>query len=224
MVDPGTTLVPLAIASLKRQYPRILVQVDIDDSETLVRRLSNGELDIVAARLTESHGEGDLSFETLAAESHCVVARARHPLARKRGLTLRDLVDQPWVLPPRGRSLLRDRLDSVFEHEGLKAPQDVVETASLPVITSLLQSSDSMAALQEGTVRPHLDAGLLAVLPIAIGVRMAPFGIVTRREHRLSPGAEAMLQSLRAAAKTIYASPSRNPALAAKRQRGRRPA
>ena len=109
----------------------------------------------------------------------------------------------------------------MFLQGGLRPPQNVVETASLPVITSLLQTSDSMAALQERTVRPHLNAGLLTVLPIAIGVKMEAFGIAMRRDRRLSPGAEAMLQSLRVAARTIYVGARRIPP-AAQRQRGRR--
>jgi DNA-binding transcriptional LysR family regulator len=46
--------------------------------------------------------------------------------------------------------------------------------------------------------------GLLSVLIDDLGVTMSPFGIVTRRKHRLSPGAQALLDAIRAAARTLY--------------------
>jgi hypothetical protein len=38
---------------------------------------------------------------------------------------------------------------------------------------------------------------LLKVLPFDLGVSMDSFGIVTRKRHQLSPGADAMLQAAR---------------------------
>jgi DNA-binding transcriptional LysR family regulator len=52
-------------------------------------------------------------------------------------------------------------------------------------------------------VQPYLAAGLLKVLPFDLGVSMDSFGIVTRKRHQLSPGADAMLRAARMAA-SIY--------------------
>ena len=204
VVNPGMNLIPMAVASLKRRQPGVLVRIEIDNSDALVRRLLKGELDIVVARLLGSHATSDLSFEPLAVETHGVIARAAHPLAKKRRLNLRDLADQPWILPPAG-SLLRDRLDSMFVLRGLGALRNVVETASIQVIIGLLQNTDMISALQVGTVDPYCKANLLAVLPLTLGVLMEPFGIVTRRGHPMSPGTEALLASLREAAAQMYA-------------------
>jgi hypothetical protein len=45
---------------------------------------------------------------------------------------------------------------------------------------------------------------LLKALPFDLGVSMDSFGIVTRKRHQLSPGADAMLIALRDAAASIY--------------------
>jgi DNA-binding transcriptional LysR family regulator len=204
VVNPGTSLVPTAVSLLKRRHPRILVGIEIDNSPTLVGRLLKGELDIVVARVLGSHGADELNFEALAGETHRVIAGAGHPLSGKRRLDLRDLVDQPWILPPSG-SILRNRIDSMFIHRGLGLPRNLVETASLPVITSLLQTTDMVSALQEEIVSPYCSAGLLTILPLTLGIQMEPFGIITRRDHRMSPSAEAMLQALHDAAARTYA-------------------
>jgi DNA-binding transcriptional LysR family regulator len=203
VVNPATNLVPTAVALLKQQHPRVLVGIEIDNSAALATRLLTGELDIVVARIPSFAGADALRFEALAGETHRVFARAEHPLAGRRRLDLSDLVDQAWVLPPSG-SLLRNRVDSMFVHRGLGLPLDVVETASIPVITSLLQTTDMVSPLQEETVASYVKSGLLVVLPLTLGVQMEPFGIVTRREHKMSPSAQALLESLHLAAARIY--------------------
>jgi DNA-binding transcriptional LysR family regulator len=206
VVNPATCLVPAAISLLKQRHPRILVRVELNNSATLVGRLLKGELDIVIARVHGSDGASELNFEALAGETHRVLARAAHPLARKRRLDLSDLVDEPWILPPTG-SLLRNRVDTLFVHRGLGLPRNVVETASIPVITSLLQCTDMISALQAETVDPYCKSGVLAVLPLALDIQMEPFGIVTRRHHQLSPSAEALLAAVHETAARMYGKP-----------------
>jgi DNA-binding transcriptional LysR family regulator len=204
VVSAGTSLVPKAIVLLKQSYPGILVSVDIDNSDVLVRRLLDGDLDIIVARLSGSDGAPELDFEPLAGEVHSVIARAGHPLVRQARLDMGDLVDRPWILPPAG-SFLRNRIDSMFVQRGLGLPRNVVETSSIPVILSLLQNTDMISALQDESLEPYRMAGLLGVLPLKFGVRMEPFGIAVRRGYRLSPAGEAMLRCLRDAAAGMYA-------------------
>ena len=63
--------------------------------------------------------------------------------------------------------------------------------------THLLTGSDMLVALPRELVQPYLQSGLLAVLPFELGLRMDLYGIITRRGHQLSPGAAAMLATLR---------------------------
>ena len=88
-------------------------------------------------------------------------------------------------------------LTALFLSAGLDQPQQTVETLSLPVVTSLLSQSDMVSAMPDELVKPYLAAGLLEVLPFDLGLRMDVYGIVTRRGHQLSPGAELMLACLR---------------------------
>jgi len=57
--------------------------------------------------------------------------------------------------------------------------------------------SDMVAPMPVELVQPYLDSGLLAVLPVDLNLRMDVYGIITRRQHQLSPAAEAMLDTLR---------------------------
>ena len=137
-VTSATSLVPLAVAELKARSPRLAISIEMDFSEVLVRQLFAGKLDIVVARIYHPEGLAELNFEAFGEEPHAMYARADHPLTCKKGLALNDLVGQTWVLPPRG-NVLRDRLTLLFLKAHLDLPKQVVETASLPVIISLLK-------------------------------------------------------------------------------------
>lgn len=196
VLTPSTTLLPAAITQLKASQPRVHVAVSVDTSKILIQQLQNGELDLVIGRVLDSESAAQLSFEPLTDEPHCLVVRAGHPLAGRDDLSLAALASQSWILPP-GGSILRDRLTAQFLSAGLGQPQQTVETLSLPVITSLLGQSDMVSALPVELVKPYLATGLLEVLPFDLGLRMDVYGIVTRRGHQLSPGAELMLVCLR---------------------------
>jgi len=100
---------------------------------------------------------------------------------------------------------------------GLEMPKQLVETSSLPVITSLLEISDMVAPLPTDVVRRYCDSGALVILPIRLDVQLGPAGIVTRRDQKLSPGALTMLNVLR----EVAAQPA-VPAVVAKQVRSRR--
>jgi DNA-binding transcriptional LysR family regulator len=196
VLTPSATLLPAAVVELKARQPRVHVAITVDTSKVLTQLLQNGELDLMIGRVLDSESAAQLSFEPLIDEPHSLIVRAGHPLAGRSDLSLQELARQNWILPP-GGSILRDRLTALFLTAGLDQPQQAVETLSLPVITSMLMQSDMVVALPEELVKTFLDAGLLTVLPLDLGLRMDAYGIVTRRGHQLPPGAELMLTCLR---------------------------
>ena len=205
VTNPGTHLIPSVIAAIKQSHPRILISVEMDFSRPLVARLLEGQLDFVVGRILDAEGADELNFEPLCDEPHSIIARAAHPFARKQGLTIEDLLELGWILQG-ARSLARGHFDSMLLERGLAHPKNVVETSALPVTMALLQITDMIAVLPEQAVGPYCDVGLLTILPISLFVKMGAFGIITRREHPLSPGAEVVLKFLRETAATLYPS------------------
>jgi DNA-binding transcriptional LysR family regulator len=203
VMSPGTDLLPNALALLEQRHPQMVVRVEMDTSRPLVAKLLEGRLDIVIGRILDPDNSHGLAFEALAEEPHSLIARAGHPLSRRRRLGVEDLVDFTWVLPPH-ESILRERLNAMFLQRGLRLPARVVETSSVPMITNLLRRSDMLVALPEDVVRPYCDAGMLRVLPIELNVRMDAFGIITRRGYALSPDAQEALRALQEASQVVY--------------------
>jgi DNA-binding transcriptional LysR family regulator len=204
VLGAATDLLPRALALLAARHPDVAVSVAMDTSREMVARLLAGQLDIVVGRILDAELAPQLVYEPLADEPHGLFAGPRHALGRRRRLRLEDLAAQPWVLPPVG-SVLRDRVDALFLQQGLPAPDAVVETTSLPLITSLLRDNGMVVALPETVMRPACEAGMLRRLPVDLNLRMEGFGLVTRRGHPMSAHALAALAALRASARAVYA-------------------
>jgi len=210
IVNPGTTLVPEAIRRMKQRYPGVLISVELDPSRQLVERLLQGHLDLVVGRVLDPTLADELVYEPLAAEEpHSIIASAKHPLAARKGLQLEDLIEQPWILPPPG-SLVRERLIALYAQRGWSLPANIVEAVALPVITPLLQQSEMVVALPEEVVLPYCDAGILSVLVRNLPLGVGAFGLITRRNRPLSPGAQLMLNTLREVAGHVYPAESRS--------------
>ena len=215
VISAGTSLVPLAITRMKERHADIVINVDVDHNKQLVQRLLHGALDIVVGGVLDSEDPDAIVYEPLAGdEPHAIVAGAQHPLARQKDLTLDALIEQPWILPPAG-SLLRDKLAAKLLERGLPLPTNIIETASLPLITTVLQQSNMVTALPEEAVRSACKAGLLAMLVSNLPLGVGAFGLITRRNHKLSQAAQLMLSTLRELAGQVY--PSRVVALPASR-------
>jgi DNA-binding transcriptional LysR family regulator len=203
VTTPTANLVPAAIALLKQQHPGLLVSVELDHSRPLLEKLLQGKLDVLVARILTADSAGNFQFEPLCDEQHAVLVGAQHPLAEKSGARLQDLLDYPWILPPAG-SVLRERLAGLFLQRSLPLPANIIQTQSLQVITQLLQTTDAVAVLQQEAVRPLCESGFLGVLIKDLGLQIGCFGIITRRDHKLSPGGRALLECLRLAAARLY--------------------
>ena len=204
VLSPGTHLVPTAVVRMKQQYPGILATIEMGPSKELVRKLLQGDLDMVVGRVIDCPRADDLVYEPLATdEPHAVIASAQHPLAAHKDLQLEDLIEQPWVLPPAG-SLVRDKLNDMFIQQGLSRPANIIETDCLPAITGLLRQGNMVVALPEEAVHSCCKAGLLTVLLRNLPLNVGAFGLITRRDHKLSPGAQVMLSALREAAGQMW--------------------
>jgi DNA-binding transcriptional LysR family regulator len=204
VLSPGTNLVPKAIVRMKQRYPGILACVEIGPSRELVRKLLQGDLDMVVGRVLDCTRSDELVYEPLAAdEPHVVIASAQHPLAGRKELQLEHLIEQPWILPPAG-SLVRDKLTDMFVQHGMSRPTNIIETDCLPMITSLLQQSNMVVALPEEAVQSCCKAGILTVLVRNLPLSVGAFGLITRRHHKLSSGAQVMLRTLREEAGQLW--------------------
>jgi len=203
IVGPAVMLLPQAVAIVAREHPDLRVQLAVDSSDVLIERLAQSKLDIVIGRLFETHDKTNLVYERLSDEPVCGMVRLHHPLLTEPDLTLRQLEQAVWIVPPVG-SVLRHRFELMFQEAGLGIPARLVETSSLLFMTKMLDQSDFIAVVPTDVAKYYASFGMVAILPIELSCTMDAFGIITRKDWILSPAANAVLSALKTAAADAY--------------------
>lgn len=203
IMTPAMGLLPRAISRIKLDAPLLRIGVQMETSKVLLDLLQRGSLDFMIGRILEEASASGLLYEELTTEPACAVARVGHPLLAETDLTLADLATQAWILPPPG-SLLRHRWELMFRRAALEPPANAVDTTALLLITALLQQTDSLHIMPVDVARYYASLNVLSILPIELPCSMDAFGIITRQNHLLSPGAALLLKEVRAAAREMY--------------------
>lgn len=203
IMTPAMALLPQAIARVKEQAPMLRIGAHVDQSNILLDKLQHGMLDFMIGRILEKENSAGLIYEELIEEPACAVVRCGHPLLDKPELTLEDIHDKSWILPPHG-SILRHRFDMMFRRAGLDTPVNVVDTTALLLITALLQKTDSLHVMPLEVAQYYASLKVLSILPIELPCKMDAFGIIRQQDHLLSPGADLLLKAVRATAHEMY--------------------
>jgi DNA-binding transcriptional LysR family regulator len=206
VTSPGLSVLPAAISLVKREQPHLQISVHIETSDVLLERLGHGELDMVIGRVLERFDSSLLRFERLCDEPVSVIARRDHPLLTVQDLTLPQLEQARWVVPPVG-SVLRQPFDQMFRQAGLDGPQVLVESASLLFITKMLQESDFIAVVARDIAQYYAKHGMVAIVPVNIPCEMEPYGLILRKDRLLSAAASKVLDALRKTASATYGVP-----------------
>lgn len=196
LVSAAVTLLPRAIADVRKARPNLAVKVIEGTNDVLMPLLRAGELDFVIGRLPGFSGGAGIAEETLCADHAQIVVRAGHPLTRRRGLMLADLLDEPWILP-RQETSMRRQIDEAFRVQGLPPPANSVESVSILTNRSLVLLADYLVVWPVELARFEAAQGLVAALDVPLPTTHRPIGLSTRAGARLSPAAETLIAALR---------------------------
>lgn len=186
---------PVSLARTVMANPAVRARVVGGYDDVLLRALRRGELDFVVAELPLRELSQDLAIERLTADELGPCCRADHPLARQNEPEPCQLLEFPWILPPRNTRSHR-RLQALFVALDLPLPQIVVETESMAFILNMLRESDALSFLGSTTMQwsEGQDIAMLKV-PRISAVREA--GLISRKDGWLSPAATAIIAELR---------------------------
>jgi DNA-binding transcriptional LysR family regulator len=198
LLAASASILPDAIAMLKKQRPAVAISVVVGTYDILMPSLLVGDLDMVLGRLPEEGRSRALVYEEFYAEPICVVARRGHPLARKRRLSLRELANEPWLLPL-PETALRRQIERAFVEAGAPLPRNVIESVSILTNRALLRKSDCIGVMPYHVALDDVELGLLAILPVKLKSIETPVGAILRAPGTLPPAAAALLDCLRLA-------------------------
>jgi DNA-binding transcriptional LysR family regulator len=202
LLAASASILPDAIALLKKQRPAVAISVVVGTYDVLMPSLLVGDLDMVLGRLPEEGRSRALVYEEFYAEPICIVARRGHPLARKRRLRLRELANEPWLLPL-PETALRRQVERAFVEAGAPVPRNLIESVSILTNRALLRKSDCIGVMPYHVALDDVEQGLLTILPVKLKSIETPVGAILRAPGKLPPAASALLDCLRLAGREV---------------------
>lgn len=193
------TLVAPAIRALRERHPRVRIYALVNTSEVLLEALRRGEITVAVTPRPPDDDLAGLETRPLADEPLTVVARAAHPLVRRRAIALAALAGATWIVPPAGSPLRRD-FDTLHAAAGNRPPTDLIETVSIVATLALLQATDALSLLPLGLARHYEAPGMIARLAVPLTGAGTRYEIMTREGRGLAPAASAFVDTVAALA------------------------
>lgn len=200
-----TLLLPRAIANVLARHPRVRIRTLESPYEDLCADLLCADVDFILGAMRPLQ-DATLQTRVLFEENLVLIARAGHPLSRKRQIGFTDLLRYPWVVS-REWSPLRKQLNAFFTSHGHPLPIPSVETADLALLRGLLLDTDMLTVLSEHQLHHEFSTGKLVALNSPMDGLTRQIGVTTRTGAQLSPGALALLREVEILAAPIAALP-----------------
>lgn len=194
----GPYLLPEAVLSMKKQAPRLAIEMHEQTTSVLLEYLKAGKVDLGLLALPIE--EPGLTSRAIGEEEFYLAVSPRHRLAPKKAVSLADVAAEPMLLLQEGHCFRDQAMD--FCKKARTTPEIIFEGSSL---TSVMR----LAALGEGvTFVPKMAANSLE----NPGLRFIPFvsprpkrkiGVVWRVSHPLGFAHHALVAVLADALRKI---------------------
>lgn len=183
-----------ACADFLIQHPDVQLTLTVDEPANLVKKLVQGEIDILIADPRGLDSVENLHFAHLSKFPTLAVARANHPLSTKHSLTAEDITQFPLASISKAASrFFMDHL-GVADNGGNRFFNYHCNSVQLMLTT--LKHSDLIGILLSCNVIKELEREELCILDVpAINHRIySDYAIITYQPRLLSLAAEAFIE------------------------------
>jgi LysR family hydrogen peroxide-inducible transcriptional activator len=185
-------VLPPTLQTFVKRCPQVELIVREDVTSQLVSAVVEGELDLalVALPISDEH----LTAEPLLTESLLLTVPPEHPLARRRRVTVADLVGERFILLGEMHCLGEQVLNFCRAHEC--QPQIACRSAQIGTIQSLIALGQGISLLPE-VARAADRNHKLVYRQLSQDEPRRTLGVVWHKHHYHTPLAEHFLAALR---------------------------
>ncbi|EXF92379.1 transcriptional regulator [Pseudomonas fluorescens HK44] len=195
---PAAGLVPRAIGSFIGRYPKARVQFQVDDWQSLSKRLLSEEFEFFVADTRQFEADPDYLTQRLRPRKWHFCCRAGHPLATRESVSAAELMSYSMAVtirPPNLRKVIVDL-------SGRPDFTPNVECENSYSLLGVVMRSDAIGIIGEYSDALHNAKGQMVRLKIDgladdLEELYTRYGIVSRAGYRLSPLAEAMIAQIK---------------------------
>ena len=145
------------------KYPDISIRFTTGDSGVMLDMLDHNEADVIITLDSHLYNKDYVIAKEQQLSMH-FVANQKSRFANKKNISIKDLVNEPFILTERGQGYRR-----VFDRELAKKSLEisaVLEIGRTDIITSMLTKSDMISYLPDFVTKPLIDSGELCYLDV----------------------------------------------------------
>lgn len=192
VTGPALDRVLPALRTARLALPQVSIEVEVGTSDLLADLLLAARLDFALARVPPSKDPALFTLRPIGHEPVSLVTRADHALTRHPAPQPRDLLAYDWLLPG-PQAILTQTVLARLAALGLPAPPGKLATSSFLLTLALIRQSNAIAPLATAVAHSFAHPGSpYAVLPVDLGLTVAPYGLMTRAGATLPPAARRL--------------------------------
>jgi DNA-binding transcriptional LysR family regulator len=200
--QPMLAVTSAVIDRMSERYPRMTFHLAVESTHILLRDLRDRALELVISRMLVPFAEDDLAVDVLFYDELAIMAGKDNPWARRRAVKLEQLVHERWALPP-ADGWLHPLMQKAFGGHGLEIPRATVSTLSTYAVSMLVAQGPFLTIHPETMLRVSQEHRLLRALPVALPDTRTPVGLISLKNHTLSPIASLFVDTARAVVKEL---------------------
>jgi len=189
----GIYLLPAALGAFKKLHPGLVISLEIGTRARVQDQVLRNELDL--AVVGPALKDPELAIIPFLSDELVVVAPAGHPLAGRRGLTLKDLADQPFIMRE-AASGSRLSLEKAARKAGAKL-RVAMELGSNGAIKHAVESGLGLAVISRYATALEFSSGRLVELDVRGFPIRRDWHIVHLRRRKLPASVHAFIDFLR---------------------------
>lgn len=182
-------ILPPVFAEFRARYPEVRLGIHRNFTRKLVQRVLANSLDFGVVSLPVE--EKELVVLPLHRDELAVIVPARHPLARRRAVTLEEVAEFPLVFPRTGRT--RALLEAIFADRNLE-PDVSLELASVEAIKKFVAAGLGITLMSRSFVKRETAQGILRAVPLRGMTLVRELGLIYHRDKYLCPVMLAFLK------------------------------
>jgi LysR family transcriptional regulator, low CO2-responsive transcriptional regulator len=175
------------LSAFCQRYKGVRVSLDVTNREHLLRQLETNETDIVL--MGQPPADLDVVAEPFMDNPLVIIAPPNHALARQRGIPLKRLQQEIFLMRERG-SGTRMAMERFFAEHGI-TPSSSIKMTSNEAIKQSVEAGLGLGIVSAHTLELELEVGRLKVLDVESFPIMRRWYVVHRRGKRLSAVARA---------------------------------
>ena len=207
-VNMGVTLnyshyfIPSVLNKIYGEFPSIQIEIESGSFSELVEGVRQSKLDFFFGLIKLDEQLTGLSVEELFSTRSLIVCNRKHPLLRKRKVSLEDLSAAQWAML--SSASFQAAFTSYFYSKRVASPHQVLKTNSISILRHAVRTNDFLTILPRELVADDLDSGAFAVIAAEVPADSTPAALVYKPEAIFTPAINFVMEQIRTFARTSH--------------------